>query len=48
MFAAHAIMYFECRNCSGSVPMFTPNTDLTPAAPASAQMVRANCEAPTR
>ena len=39
-------MYFECRNCSGSVPSFTPRTDFSPASPAAEQIVRSSCEAP--
>ena len=31
MFEAHAMMYFDCRNCSGSVPSFAPSTDFIPA-----------------
>src|SRR6516225_7618984 len=48
MFEAHAMMYFECRNCSGSVPSFTPSTDFNPASPAAEQIDRSSCDAPSR
>jgi hypothetical protein len=45
MFAPHAMMYFECRNCSGSVPSFHPVSEMSASPPALEQMVRSSCEA---
>src|SRR5512138_2326011 len=48
MLAPHAMMYFEWRNCSGSVPSFIPRTEMMPASPAAEQIDLSKQEAPMR